>query len=163
MKQSSREVEAVQPFAPPQDEFVRVHNSIFDMVMPALSPNAFKILMLVVRETFGRFEKAKGIYRVSTQGIKYSIIRERCGIASDSTISDALHILTTTKCLKAVRKTRWEEKSYRVNPDFKVKSVQQFFNLVNDISAKRKDEKLKRQRKRSTFQDEGLTLIDEVA
>lgn len=71
---------SIKPFQTPG--FVAVNNSVFDLIMPALSANGFKVLCLAIRSTLG--------WGKTNDQISYSQFQERCGIASRSTVSKAI-------------------------------------------------------------------------
>lgn len=71
-----------------------INNAVFDALMPALSPNAFKILCVAIRQTWGWSDGAGG--RRQKDRISYSQFMEKAGIRSRTTVSRAL-----TECLNA--------------------------------------------------------------
>ena len=74
-------MKTIAPFDP-QKEFVQVHNYIFDVIMPRLKPNSFKVLMFIIRKTKGWGKDA--------DRLSYSQLREGTGIASDQTLHKAI-------------------------------------------------------------------------
>ena len=80
--------ERIRPFAR-QGYYVQLDNFVVDEVMPRLSGNALKILLLILRQTRG-FNKA-------SDSIAYSQIMAKTGIKSRATVSKALEELTTSK------------------------------------------------------------------
>lgn len=85
MSGESAENDTIKPFGQ-QGHYTAVHDAVFDVVMPMCPPNAFKVLMFVVRKTVG--------WQKHADSLSYSQIREGCGIASDSTVRSALKWLT---------------------------------------------------------------------
>ena len=69
-----------------------IHNYVFDMIMPNLSPNGWKILCVAIRQTWGwRAEgDPSGLVRREWDRISYSQFRKKAGIASDATVRRAL-------------------------------------------------------------------------
>jgi phage replication O-like protein O len=62
--------------------FFAIHNAVFDVMMPDLSPNAFKVLCVAIRQTMGWNRQA--------DTISFSQFREKAGIASQSTVNRAI-------------------------------------------------------------------------
>lgn len=71
-----------------------INNAVFDVIMPNLSPNAFKVLCVAIRQTLGWADGNGG--RKKTDKISYSQFMEKAGIGSKTTVSKAL-----TECLEA--------------------------------------------------------------
>lgn len=72
---------SVKPFAKPEQEFMMMHNSIVDTIMPLCSNTEFKVLIAIFRKTRGW---DKDVDRIS-----YSQLMEMTGIKSSATISKA--------------------------------------------------------------------------
>lgn len=75
---------AVRPFAE-QGNYISMHRILFDVVMPILSPNAWKVLCFIVRKTVG--------WHKEFDVISYSQIQVGTGIKSPNAVSLALHEL----------------------------------------------------------------------
>jgi len=73
--------DTVYPFDT-REQFTKIHNYVIDHMMPTLKPNAFKLLILIIRKTKGWGKDA--------DRISYSQLREGTGIASDATLSAAI-------------------------------------------------------------------------
>ena len=73
--------DTVYPFDT-REQFTKIHNYVIDHMMPTLKPNAFKLLILIIRKTKGWGKDA--------DRISYSQMREGMGIASDTTLSAAI-------------------------------------------------------------------------
>lgn len=96
----------VRPFTD-QGNYVAIHNAVFDVIMPTLPANAWKVLCYVIRETKGRQEDSKGL--------PYSQIKRGTGIKSDATISTALHTLIDGHYIVASTAEKWETVCYQLN------------------------------------------------
>lgn len=98
----------VKPFED-QGHFTQVHNALIDAAMPMLSPNAFKILIFVVRQTRG--------WQREERGLSYGAIKRGSGIASDATVCKCLKELTSKHHLLTVVRSddRWTENRYALN------------------------------------------------
>lgn len=72
----------IKPFAKPEQEFMMMHNSIIDIIMPLCSNTEFKVLMAIFRKTRGW---DKDVDRIS-----YSQLMEMTGIKGSATISKAI-------------------------------------------------------------------------
>ena len=62
--------------------FFAIHNCVFDIMMPELSPTAFKVLCVAIRATMG--------WNKDSDTISYTQFMERSGIKSDKTITKAI-------------------------------------------------------------------------
>lgn len=62
--------------------YFSIHNVVFDVMMPTLSPNAFKVLCVAIRQTMG--------WRKKREAISYSQFMALSGIKSRATVSTAL-------------------------------------------------------------------------
>jgi len=97
--------------------YFSIHNAVFDVMMPTLSPNAFKVLCVAIRQTMG--------WRKKNEVISYSQFMTLSGIKSRTTISAAL-----AECLAHHYLTREErastfnlgkpDYSYRLNTDLEI-------------------------------------------
>ena len=76
----------VKPFEIP---WTPVHNYVFDEIMPKLSPNAWKVLCVAMRQTLGWAGNGPG-GRKEWDTISYSQFMQKTGIGSRHTISRAL-------------------------------------------------------------------------
>lgn len=83
---------SVKPFAD-HGHYTTVHDAVFDVVMPYCPPNAFKVLLFVLRKTRG-WKKEEDILR-------YEEIKAGTGIKSDTTLSKELEWLLDKKLLNA--------------------------------------------------------------
>jgi hypothetical protein len=92
-----------------------VHNAIFDVVMPSLSPNAWKILCVAIRQTLGWVADPDGDpqQRKEWDRISYSQFQEKAGLVSKATTQRALE-----ECLEAGYLIRRQEGTYRGKPAF---------------------------------------------
>jgi hypothetical protein len=141
----------IRPFAYPEDQFVKMHNALFDIIMPVLPPYAWKILCVVVRETFGRQNKSiKGDSGFKELG--YRAIADKIGAGSSDTVQDALEILVGSNCLTLNQGVSFLANSYRINPALELNSRSHFEAIVDPIiakvSAKRKAQRDERKTKK---------------
>jgi len=67
-----------------------INNYIYDVAMPSLSANAFKVLSCAVRQTLGWADSSSPTGRKESDVISYSQFMTRCGIKSRTTISKAI-------------------------------------------------------------------------
>ncbi len=72
--------------------FTAVNNAVFDVIMPTLSPNAFKVLCVAIRQTLGWRDpdSVNPRDRKEWDHIPYSQFMEKTGIASRETLKRAL-------------------------------------------------------------------------
>lgn len=98
----------IRPFVD-QGNYVAMHNSVFDVIMPALSGTAWKVLCFVIRETKGRNEEQSDL--------AYSVIKQGTGIKSDTTVSTVLKTLCDAGYICASADGRWDTRTYRLNLD----------------------------------------------
>lgn len=104
---------AIMPFK--QDTgYTPFHNYIIDTIMPRLSPNAWKVLCLIIRKTKG--------WHKDEDAISYSQIMNGAGIKSRSTVSAALEELTSNGYVLAVTHGRTAN-SYRLNQEYRAPDV----------------------------------------
>lgn len=96
----------IRPFAR-QDNYTVFDNYVLDVVMPSLSPTAWKVLCLIVRKT-------KGWGKEGDQ-LSYSQIREGTGISSDQTVNRALAALLERGYIVVIDRGEWEAAEYRLN------------------------------------------------
>jgi hypothetical protein len=85
-----------KPFANPYGRTTAVKNDIFDKIMPKMSGNGFKILMVAYRQTWGWVDDSTPSGRKEKDVISYSQFKEKTGIGSFTTVSRAL-----SECLDA--------------------------------------------------------------
>lgn len=83
------------------------HNALLDSVMPNVSPNAWKILCLIIRQTVG--------WQREDAGISYGTIQRATGIGSRTTVSAALKELQELQLIERGRDDEQVEMSYRLN------------------------------------------------
>jgi len=100
----------IKPFAKPEQEFMMVHNSVIDEIMPLCSASEFKILMAIFRKTRGW---GKEIDRIS-----YSQLMEMTGIKSVTTISNATSALQEKGMIVMVQGNVVTANSYMLNVDY---------------------------------------------
>ena len=69
-----------------------IHNAVFDVIMPLLSPNGWKILCVAIRQTWGWVADSDGDPRNRREWdrVSYSQFTAKAGIKSRSTVSRAL-------------------------------------------------------------------------
>ncbi len=68
-----------------------IHNAVFDVIMPRLSPNGWKVLCVAIRQTWGWVaDGTDPQQRKQSDRISYSQFKDKTGIGSYSTISRAL-------------------------------------------------------------------------
>ena len=69
-----------------------IHNAVFDVIMPLLSPNGWKILCVAIRQTWGWVADSDGDprHRREWDRVSYSQFTAKSGIKSRSTVSRAL-------------------------------------------------------------------------
>jgi len=69
-----------------------IHNAVFDVIMPELSPNAWKVLCVAIRQTWGWMADTNGDpkERRKSDEISYSQFQEKTGIGGRSTLSRAI-------------------------------------------------------------------------
>ncbi len=110
----------VKPFAE-HGHYTSVHDAVFDVVMPFCPPNAFKVLMFVLRKTRG-WKKEEDVLR-------YAEIKAGTGIKSDATLAKELDWLRSKKLLIARSEDGGEHAkgdrrapAYSLNRDFEVPS-----------------------------------------
>jgi len=100
----------VKPFEPQKDRYTVVDNVIFDRIMPSLSPNAWKVLCLILRKTRG--------WHKEWDGLSYSQIMEGTGIKSSATVRQALVELLDKSC-PCIKQTKagdkWTAAKYCLN------------------------------------------------
>lgn len=93
------------------------HNALLDSVMPSVSPNAWKILCLIVRQTVG--------WQRGEAGLSYQVIQSGTGIKSRPTIAGALKELLAMNLIERARADEQTEMSYRLNPSAEVQWMPQ--------------------------------------
>ena len=62
--------------------YFSIHNAVFDVMMPTLSPNAFKVLCVAIRQTLG--------WRRKSDQISYAQFKTLSGIKNNTTVNAAL-------------------------------------------------------------------------
>jgi hypothetical protein len=106
-----RKPEIVKPF---KKDYFSVHNAVFDVIMPALSPNAWKILCVAIRQTWGwAASEGEPGDRKKWDRISYSQFQEKAGIGGKATVQRALE-----ECLESGYLVRRQEGVYRGKPVF---------------------------------------------
>jgi len=71
--------------------YTMVHNYVIDDMMPKLSPNAWKILTVAIRQTLGWADPDTETGRKECDVISYSQFMEKTGIRGRSTVSRAIN------------------------------------------------------------------------
>lgn len=95
----------------PVEQFSIVPNSLFDDLMPALAPAAFKIVILIYRKTKG--------WHKDVDDISFSQIMEGTGIKSSATIAKHLNTLSEMGVILRMKGDgAWDINSYALNPNF---------------------------------------------
>jgi phage replication O-like protein O len=117
----------VHPFAE-QGKFTAVHNSVFDVIMPSLPPNAFKVLCFVIRKTVG--------WQKESDQLAYSQIAKGTGIKSPATLSTAIEVLVSRKYILSTSDSKWEATSYRLNTDLEIEVTPTTENEVDNSATK---------------------------
>jgi phage replication O-like protein O len=97
----------IRPFEPKDEKYTIVDNVIFDYIMPTLSPNAWKVLCLILRKTRG--------WHKEWDGLAYSQIKEGTGIKSDPTVNKALTELLGKEYIRQVKGDKWDAAQYALN------------------------------------------------
>jgi len=102
----------VHPFAD-QGNYTSVHNAVFDVMLPALPPNAFKVLCFIIRQTRGwRRERAQ---------LSYTEIARGTGIRSSATLAEAIKALLCKEYIVAKPSDdRWDATDYGLNTDLEI-------------------------------------------
>jgi len=100
----------MKPFQAP---YTMVHNYVIDHIMPDLSPNAWKVLCVAIRQTIGWQDEATESGRRESDVITYSQFQRQTGIVSRGTLSRALK-----ECLDKGYLLREEVDQYRGKPAF---------------------------------------------
>lgn len=110
---------SVKPFSE-HGHYTSVHDAVFDVVMPRCPPNAFKVLLFVLRKTRG-WKKEEDVLR-------YAEIKAGTGIKSDTTLAKELDWLLKKKLLNAVAKDGSPHEkggrkapAYSLNRDFELR------------------------------------------
>lgn len=102
------------------DEWTMTHNVIIDDIMPKLSGSAWKVLTVIIRKT-------KGFHKECDE-LSFSQIKEKTGIKSSTTVSEALKDLERMGIIKVDRPDLsgddparfWKSNIYSLNLDFEV-------------------------------------------
>jgi hypothetical protein len=98
------------------DKFTMMHNYLFDVVMPRIKPNAWKVLCCIVRHTVGWLDRY-GNRKLNDQ-LSYSQLRAKTGIASDQTLNVALTQLVKENLILRTSGDQWDATSYGLNWDY---------------------------------------------
>jgi hypothetical protein len=110
---SARTTEVVRPFD--AGGWFPIHNAVFDLIMPQLSPNAWKVLCVAIRQTWGWVADPNGDPKVRREWdrISYSQFQAKSGIKSRATVSKAL-----TECLAKGYLLRYQVGTERGQPTY---------------------------------------------
>lgn len=100
--------------------FTKIHNYVFDSLMPVLSPNAFKALMFIIRNTRGMTDEHGN--RVKIARLSYPTIKTGTGIKHNTTLSDALKELKFFDLITVEVGKDYEANSYAINEEHEAKS-----------------------------------------
>ena len=103
-------ITTVQPYKE-VESFTIVHNYLFDEVMPNVKPNAWKVLCLIVRKTYG--------WQKDSDHISFTQIKEGTGMSSPQTITNAIKQLAGDGHI-IIHKSggKWEAHEYSLNRDY---------------------------------------------
>ena len=99
----------IKPFAVDDREYTRIHNFVFAVLMPVLSPTAFKILALIVRATKG--------WRMEEEQLSYKELQAGTGIKSPTTIASGIQELLEHNCIIVTHGASWQKSTYAINRD----------------------------------------------
>jgi hypothetical protein len=88
MEQEKRKIVTIQPLAVSK-KLTKFSNDVIDHIMPRVSPNAWKVLTVIVRQTVGWVEDRQTMKRKDWDEISYSQFSARTGIGSSETIRRA--------------------------------------------------------------------------
>lgn len=89
--------------------YTTLHNALFDVVMPNVSGNAWKLICLIVRQTKG--------WDRDDVGMSYRDLLAGLGVASRATVASAIKELEPFNLLETSQASEWEETHYRLNLD----------------------------------------------
>jgi hypothetical protein len=98
--------------------YTPVYNTIFDLIMPTLSGNGFKILLVALRQTSGWADESSPTGRKLFDEISYSQFLAKSGIPGKSTLSRAIK-----ECLAAgylIRRRNGKGYLYSLNASFEI-------------------------------------------
>jgi hypothetical protein len=119
----------VKPFEVDK-KFTKFSNDLIDYVMPTVSPNAWKILTVIWRQTEGWVVDKKTGDRKQWDEISYSQFMERTGIRSPAAVSRALKELMDLRYISRAQAERKDGSGkrqgymYRLRDQIAVKSTQ---------------------------------------
>lgn len=113
----------MKPFQ--MDAFTPVKNAVFDEIMPRVSPSAWKVLCVAIRQTWGWDDPSSPTGRRESDIISYTQFQEKTGISSRNAISAALKDLLGQGILLRVQigkhpKTKKPIYSYHLNSDYEL-------------------------------------------
>lgn len=91
MQQEKRKTITIQPLDVSK-KFTAFSNDLIDHIMPRVSPSAWKVLTVILRQTLGWLDRKTGS-RKEWDEISYSQFMKRTGIGSSGTIRRALEEL----------------------------------------------------------------------
>lgn len=118
--------------------FTQVHNYVFDSLMRALSPNAFKVLMFIIRNTKGMTDENGD--RIKLAQLPYPKIKEGTGIVANATLSWALKELKFFDLIAVTEGQEYEANSYSINEEHEAKSEIELRATRSEYDAVRKSE-----------------------
>ena len=102
-----------KPLNTPREKFTIIDNLVLDKLMPTMSGNEFKILMLIIRSTIG--------WQKEEDQLSYSQIQKRTGIKSKTTIGSCLNSLKEKQYIIEIRHNdQWEANTYALNTEFEI-------------------------------------------
>ncbi len=78
----------IRPFDTPGTYF---HNYTLDVIMPSSPPNAWKVLCVAIRQTWGWVDKDSPTGRKQEDQLSHSQFMEKTGIGSKATVHKAIH------------------------------------------------------------------------
>ncbi|TXH54717.1 MAG: hypothetical protein E6Q97_10265 [Desulfurellales bacterium] len=108
-------VEQIKPFAQPDRDYTRLHNVLFDVVMPTMKPNAWKMLCFILRKTNG--------WNKTEAQLSYNQLRAGTGIQSDATLSATIKELADARYI-IVTPIQWQSSLYELNYQYIVTTSQ---------------------------------------
>jgi len=104
------------PFADPGSSYTMMDNHLFDYIMPAVKPNAWKILCLIIRKT-------RGWHKITDQ-ISFSQIKIGTGIVSDETVNNALKQLVKKGYILVKKGGQWDATEYAINTSYSTTKIE---------------------------------------
>ena len=115
----------ISPFAKPEQQYMMIHNSVFDDIMPKCNPTEWMVLCAIIRKTRG--------WQKEFDEISYSQLIKATSIKSKTTINKCIDGLEEKGMIKIRRGDIENSNTYYLNTDYQVPIPKNDIGLLQNL------------------------------